>query len=241
MKLNRNLQYLYKGLAVALLTYAILAGLLMVLPRVGTLGQTSRNLFYHVPMWFTMYLMMFISAGSSIAQLKKNSLKYDAWARETAAVGVLFGVLGLITGSIWSRVTWGALYPATDPNAWWSWDPKQTFALAAVLVYLAYFLLRGAIEDERKRARIAAVYNVFAGAALVPLTLIIPRAIGGLHPGSEDAGPLFDSKNMSDDYRIVFYPAILGFMLLACWMAELRVRFALLRARWLDRQANQEL
>jgi heme exporter protein C len=116
--------------------------------------------------------------------------------------------------------------PDTNFAAWWSWDPKQTFALAAIIVYAAYFLLRSSVDDENKRARLAAVYNIFAASSLVPLTLIIPRALGGLHPGGVDGSPVFDAKDVSNEYRLVFYPAIVGFMCLGLWLTELRVRMA---------------
>ena len=214
----------YRIIAVLFLTYAIVAGLMMPVPRLPGLGQTARNLFYHVPMWFTMYLMMFISLISSLLYLNKLNLKYDTWARESAFVGILFGMMGLITGIVWSRVTWGELLPSSNPNAWWSWDPKQTNALIAILIYAAYFVLRGALEEENQRARVAGVYNIFAAASIIPLTFIIPRALGGLHPGAGGGGPVFNQSDISNDYRMIFYPAIIGFMALAVWITDLRIR-----------------
>lgn len=229
MTIPKALRWTYRIGTVVLLTYALAYGLLASLPRLVNLGQTSRNLFYHVPMWFSMYLLMAVSLAASLMYLRKARLDYDRVAREAAAVGVFFGLMGLATGIIWSRVTWGALMPDSSFAAWWSWDPKQTFALAAVLVYAAYFLLRSSVDDETKRARLAAVYNLFAAASLVPLTLIIPRALGGLHPGGADGSPVFDAKDVSNEYRLIFYPAILGFMSLGLWMTELRYRAARLR------------
>lgn len=214
----------YRIGAALLLTFALVYGLTVPLPRLVNLGQTSRNLFYHVPMWFTMYLMMALSLWGSLQYLRKGRPSDDQLAAESAKVGVFFGLLGLVTGILWSRVTWGSLLPDGNFAAWWSWDPKQTFALAAVLVYAAYFLLRSSVDDDRKRARLAAVYNLFAAASLVPLTLIIPRALGGLHPGGADGSPVFDTKDVSNEYRMVFYPAIVGFMCLGLWLVELRVR-----------------
>lgn len=228
---NAILRTAYKTLAVLLLSYAILAGLLKTLPQVGDLEQTARNLFFHVPMWFTMYLQMAISVTYSLKYLKNARPDDDLKAEEAARVGVFFGVLGLLTGMVWSRVTWGALMQDDNPAAWWAWDPKQTGALVGVIMYLAYFVLRGSIEDETRRARLAAVYNIFAAAGLLPLTLIIPRFTESLHPGGQDGSPVFDTKDVSTEYRLVFYPAILGFMLLAVWILELRVRLRRLEAQ----------
>lgn len=214
--------------AIVFLSYAILAGLLSKLPALPGLGQTCRNLFYHVPMWFTMYLMIIVSLVSSVLYLSKLNLKYDQWAKEAGKVGIFFGGLGLITGVVWSRVTWGELLPDSNPNAWWSWDPKQTTALIAMLVYMAYFVLRSSVEDILQKAKLAAIYNIFAAASIFPLTYIIPRALGGLHPGAGGGGPVFNSSDIGNEYRIVFYPAIIGFMALAVWICHLRVRISTL-------------
>ena len=214
-----------KSGAILLLTYALIAGLLLPVPDIGgNIQQTSRNLFYHVPMWFTMYLMMAFSVTFSLLYLIKQKERFDEYASESAWVGVLFGLLGLTTGSVWSRVTWGELLSDTDLAAWWVWDPKQTLALTAVLIYFAYFVLRNAIEEPRNQARISAVYNLFAAASLIPLTLIIPRIVGGLHPGGSEGSPVFNQKDISNDFRLIFYPAILGFMCLALWILDLRTR-----------------
>jgi len=231
---------LYKILCVILLTYALLAGLLQTLPNVGgNLQQTSRNLFFHVPMWFTMYLMMALSVYWSIQFIRTQNLRFDISAREAAATGVFFGFLGLFTGSVWSRVTWGEALASDDPTAWWAWDPKQTMALIAVLIYLAYFLLRNSLSEEHQKAKIGSIYNIFAAASLIPLTWILPRKLGGLHPGGKEGSPLFDNKDISNDYRWIFYPAILGFMLLGLWLLELRIRTRKLEAEVQEQEEKQ--
>lgn len=226
---NPTARRVYKALCLLLLGYALIAGLSLRLPDIG-IGQSARNLFYHVPMWFSMYLLMGLSLWWSLRYLLSSRLDFDRKARAAALVGVLFGCLGLVTGMLWSRVTWGEALPGTDPAAYWVWDPKQTGALAAVLLYLAYFVLRSAVERARPRAKLAAVYNLFAAAALVPLSLIIPRMLGGLHPGAAGDTDLFPKGDVTDAYQRVFYPAILGWMLLGLWLLELRVRLARLEA-----------
>jgi heme exporter protein C len=233
-----TLRTAYKALAIALLAYGLVFGLWSTLPRVGDLGQTSRNLFYHLPMWFAMYLMMALSLGYSVAYLLRGRPAQDDQAAEFARQGVWFGLLGLVTGIVWSRVTWGAALRDSDPTAWWPWDPKQTLALAAVLMYLAYFVLRGALDEPRARARVAAVYNVFAGVSLFPLTYMIPRALQSLHPGGEDGNPFLDSRSIAADYRLILYPTVLGFMLLGVWMVELRTRRLALERQLLSRQLD---
>lgn len=218
-----------------LLTFAWGGGFIATLPEAGTtldaqgnLGQTARNLFFHVPMWLAMYFAMFTSLYWSLKflLLKEGDprlLEYDIKAREAAKVGVFWGILGLLTGIVWSRVTWGRLLPDSDPYAWWMWDPKQTLALIAILLYVSYFILRQQLQRPLLRARIAAIYNLFAGFALLPLTLIIPRMTESLHPGGKEGSPLFQSQDISNEYRLYFYPAILGVIGLAWWFWQIRV------------------
>lgn len=222
----------YKILSILLIGYALLAGLLRDLPDMGgNMAQTSRNVFYHVPMWFTLYLLMTISVVYSIRYLLTGKPFTDIVAREAARTGILFGLLGLSTGIIWSRVTWRELIPSDSFAAWWSWDPKQTMVVVALMIYFAYFILRSGIEEPGARARISAVYNIFAAASLIPLTLILPRMLGGLHPGGDEGNPL-ENIRLSNEFRAVFYPSVLGFMLLAVWILELRVRLVRLQEQF---------
>jgi len=225
------LKPVYKFLALALLTYALIVGLGRNLPDMGgNMAQTSRNVFYHVPMWFCLYTMMAISVVGSILYLRKSNEYYDILAAESAKTGMMFGLLGLSTGIVWSRVTWRELIPSSDFAAWWSWDPKLTMVVIAIMIYLAYFILRSGIDDPNQKARISAVYNIFAAATLVPLTYLIPRLLGGLHPGGDAGNPL-ENVSLSNEFRAVFYPAAVGFILLAIWILELRVRYLMLHLK----------
>ncbi len=212
------------ALAVLLVSYALIAGLILKVPKLGTLAQSARNLYYHVPMWFTMYTMMAISVFYSVKYLRNFAIENDLIASSAAWIGTMFGVLGLLTGSVWSRVTWGEALPDSDFSAWWVWDPKQTLALIAVLSYFAYFILRSSFDYPEQKAKLSAIYNIFAAASLIPLTLIIPRMLGGLHPGGSEGSPVFNQKDISNDFRIVFYPAIMGFISLGLWLLNLRIR-----------------
>lgn len=137
------------------------------------------------------------------------------WAVEFANVGSVFGFMGLTTGMLWAKFTWGE---------WWSFDPKQNGAAITLLIYMAYFVLRGSIVDSKTRARVSAVYNVFAYSALIPLIFILPRMVESLHPGA-DGNPGFNTYDVDSRLRWVFYPAVLGWIMLSIWMTNLRVRY----------------
>src|SRR5688500_14721308 len=163
-----------KIVAVVILVYVHIAGLLMAVPRLEILNETVRALYFHVPMWFGMVLLFLISVYYAIRYLRNPLSDHDRKSVEYAHVGMAFGILGMVTGMIWANYTWGSP---------WHGDPKQNGAAIALLVYMAYFILRASIQNEEQRARLSAVYNIFAFAAMVPLIFIIPRLTSSMHPG----------------------------------------------------------
>lgn len=211
----------WKIVCIVLLLYTVIAGFLLEVPRLAILNESIRNLYFHVPMWFGMLLIMFISVVNSVRYLQKPSPELDDKAVFAAHTGILFGVLGLATGMAWARVTWGA---------WWVNDPKLNGAAIALLIYMAYLVLRGSMEDEQQRARISAIYNIFAFATLVPLLFILPRLTDSLHPGN-GGNPGFSSYDLDNRMRMVFYPAVIGWILLGVWITQLSVRLKKLQRR----------
>lgn len=184
------------------------------------LQHSIRNIFFHVPMWFGMMVLFFISLWYAIKYLNNHQTTYDVYSMEYARTGIVFGLLGLITGSVWARAQWGA---------WWSGDAKQNGAAIAILIYLAYFVLRGSLNDDEKKARIGAVYNVFAFFMLFPTLWILPRLVESLHPGGQgsEGNPGLNPKDSDWHIKSVFWPAVIGWTLLGVWMATLRIRVQL--------------
>jgi heme exporter protein C len=215
----------WKILTVALLVFTVVAGLLMEVPRLAILNETIRNLFFHVPMWFGMIAILLVSMIYSIKYLRNPSLRNDTIAVEAAKVGVVFGVLGILTGMQWARFTWGEF---------WSSDPKQNASAIGLLIYGAYLVLRSSFAEQQQRARISAVYNIFAFAALIPLLFILPRLTDSLHPGS-GGNPGFNAYDLDARLRVIFYPAVLGWTLLGIWIVEVKSRFEIVRHRLEER------
>ena len=211
----------WKILAIVLLVYTVIAGFLTDVPRLAILHESIRNLYFHVTMWFTMIIIMLVSLIYGIKYLGSQKPEHDIVAEETAKTGVVFGILGIITGSFWAKFTWGA---------WWVNDAKLNGAAATLLVYFAYLLLRNSIEDREKRARISAVYSIFAYSMMIVFILILPRLTVSLHPGN-GGNPGFSSYDLDNKMRLVFYPAIIGWTLLAVWIAEVRVRIHRLKLK----------
>jgi heme exporter protein C len=132
--------------------------------------------------------------------------------------------MGLVTGIVWSKYTW---YMGTD--VWWNFDPRQTMAALQLLIYGAYFVLRSAVDEPGRRARVAAVYNLFAAVTVPFLLYVLPRQLQSLHPGA-DGNPAF-SEITHPIMRLVFYPAVIGFIGLFWVLYTQRVRLAAAKLR----------
>jgi heme exporter protein C len=219
---------LVKIFAVILLLFVHIGGLLFDVPRLNILNETIRALYFHVPMWFGMVMLFLISVYYSIQYLRSPDNETDIRASQFANVGVVFGLLGMITGMLWANYTWGSP---------WHGDPKQNGAAIALLVYAAYFVLRGSVDNQEQRARLSAVYNIFAFAAMIPLIFIIPRLSDSLHPGS-GGNPGFNAYDLDNRMRMVFYPAVIGWILTGIWIADLRIRWKLLKEKMNDIEDN---
>ena len=206
----------WKWMAIVLLIYTVIGGLLFNAPRLPILNETIRVLHFHVPMWFGMIFLLTASMVYAIKHLKSGNIDHDLQSVRLAEVGMFFGILGLLTGMLWANFTWGSP---------WSGDPKQNATAISMLIYLAYFVLRGSISDEQVCARISAVYNIFAFAALIPLLFILPRLADSLHPGN-GGNPGFNAYDLDSNLRMVFYPAMIGWALLGFWIATIKIRIS---------------
>jgi heme exporter protein C len=209
----------WKLTTIALLFYVLIAGLLSEVPRLHILNETIRALYFHVPMWFGMIILLMVSMIYGIRYLSSGNMKDDFSSLEFANTGILLGFLGIFTGMIWANFTWGSP---------WSSDPKQNAAAVGLLIYLAYKVLRNSIPDEQRRGRVSAVYNIFAFATLIPLLFILPRMTDSLHPGS-GGNPGFNAYDLDSRMRIVFYPAVIGWTLFGVWITTLRIRYKILK------------
>jgi heme exporter protein C len=227
----------WKILCILLLVYAVIAGFnvfnlqIFSVPRKPIIQESIRNLYFHVCMWFSMMILFTISVVHAVKYLRNNNLRSDILSRNYATVGIVFGVLGYATGMIWASFTWA------DPNSSAASsfgaiakDPKLIGAAIALLIYFAYLVLRDSINDIDKKARISAVYNIFAFAFLFPSIWIIPRLLDSLHPGGQ-GNPALNPGDVDARMRLVFYPAVIGWTLLGVWIVSLKVRLQLLKEK----------
>ena len=200
---------------------------MMDVPRKPILHETIRNQYFHVCMWFAMLALMSVSLFYSLRYLRNNSTRDDVYAAESANVAILFGTLGLITGSVWAKFTWTE-WPVWSINGWWVNDVKLNGAAICMLIYFAYMILRNSIEEEQTRARVSAVYNIFAYVLMIVFLLVVPRLTASMHPGN-GGNPAFSKYDLDNRMRMVFYPAVVGWILLGVWILQLRIRIRIIQ------------
>jgi heme exporter protein C len=216
-------KYWWKVLAGILLLYAVIGGFFITVSFEGmeVAAESMRNIFYHVGMWFGMFTMLITGFVYSLRYLRKFDEQEDIRAVEAVNVGLMFGFLGIFTGMIWANFTWGSP---------WVKDPKLNGAAVGLIIYLAYAILRGSIDDTHKRAKVAAIYNIFAFFLWIVLVIILPRLAGeSIHPAGGNNANTILPLHLPPSMRLIFYPAMLGWVLLGVWIYKLRVRIRRIR------------
>lgn len=181
-------------------------------PAEGFVGQSSRILFFHVPLAWTAFVG-FVAAAfwSGRYLLGGRRTEHDRAATAAVEIGFLFCFLATVTGALWARIEWGT---------YWNWDPRQTSILLVLLFYGAYLALRGAIEDDEKRARLAAVYALL-GVVVTPFFFFIVPRISSytLHPE-----PVINAEGkmeMDAAIRYVLFASFGAYTALFFWMHDL--------------------
>lgn len=178
------------------------------------IGEASRIFYYHIPQAWICVLAFAMSMIFSIRYLMTKEISQDEKALITAKLGFLFCFLAMVTGSIFAKVTWGSF---------WNWDPRETSIFILLLIYGAYFALRGAVDVEEKRASLSAVYSIFAFVTVPFLIFVVPRIIPSLHPADSIVDK--DLKfTMSVSVRTIFFSSLTLFTTLFFWMFSLARR-----------------
>jgi len=159
--------------AAALLAADVLVGFWIAPTDASTLGFSQKIFYIHVPIAETALLAFGVAFAAALLFLRRGDAKYDRLGVAAVRLGLLFSALVLITGSIWGKAAWGV---------WWAWDPRLTTFLIACLLYSGYFVLRGSVEDESRRATYGALFALVAFVD-VPITFFATRLLpAGLHP-----------------------------------------------------------
>ncbi len=200
-------------------------------PNRPILNESIRNLLYHVPMWFAMMFLMFMSVIFAIRYLNKQQLVDDLWSESFIKIGILTGVLGCVTGSAWASITWQSWWPVDDP--------KLNGVAIGMFMYFAYLILRNTLKDPYQRARISSVYAVMIFPIFMALIAIMPKlSEDSLHPGS--GGTVgFNKYDLDNTLRMFFYPAVIGWIMIFSWITILRFRYSKLKNTIEESEENE--
>lgn len=217
--------------SVPLLAVALYMALVYAPPEV-TMGNVYRIFFFHMPGAISAFVGFFVTFVASLAYLRTRRLEWDAWAVAGAEVGILFASVAIVTGSFWARPVW---------NTWWTWDPRLTTVTIMWLTYIAYLMLREAVDDPERRARLASVMGIIAFAN-VPLVWISARWFRTIHP------VLFGGANpeAKGDFALVptmghaLMVSMVAILVLCAYFIVRRVRLERLRARFAQRVLEEE-
>ncbi|MEM1116110.1 MAG: cytochrome C assembly protein [Bacteroidota bacterium] len=228
-----GLAYRLFGVVVAVwLTVVIVLGILAPITNLPILEHTARNLYFHVPMWFVCYAFALVGAWHGGRYLAGGRAVHDVRSEAAWMVSTVAGVTALVTGVVWARFTW---YQGT--GLWWSPEPRQNMVAVQLLISGAYFILRGQLDRPRQRARLSAVYALFATTTMPFLTYVLPRRGASLHPGAE-GNPAFSEMDLAPEMRWIFYTASAGFLMLGWWLYTQRVRANVAEMRLADAEAD---
>ena len=176
--------------ATALMFLVSLYMIFFFAPTESTMGNVQRIFYFHVGSAWVAAVAYFVALLGGILYLRRPNKTWDTVSLASVEIGLAFTTMTIVSGSIWGRPAW---------NTWWIWSPRLTSITVMWLVYVAYFMLRGAIEDEEKRGRFSAVY-VIAGFVTVIITYLSIRFLRDIHPvligqASADAEGLQEFSN----------------------------------------------
>lgn len=204
----------------AIISFVIIAGIVMPIPNIPALGDKARVLYFHVPMSWIAVVAFTMSLWYAVRYLRTKELNYDVRSFSSAQLGFLFCILATATGSLWAKFSWGSF---------WNWDPRQTSIFILLMIYGAYFALRSAIDSEEQRARLSSVYAIVAGVTMPFFVFIMPRLVETLHPDPiiNETGKI----NMDTTMLGIFLTSLLGFTMLFYWVLNMKIRLELLKYR----------
>ena len=170
IKLNRNTRILNIAAAMSL---AIALGMIFFYaPVEQTMGNVQRIFYFHVGSAWVGSLAFLVALVAGVMFLRKPDRKWDTIAVASVEIGLVFLSMAIVSGSVWGKPAW---------NTWWLWSPRLTMVTIAWLAYAAYFMLRGAIDDEERRARFSAVYVIISFITVI-LTFVSIRVLRDIHP-----------------------------------------------------------
>jgi heme exporter protein C len=212
------------SLATTITIGVALALIFFYAPLDANQGFVQKIFYLHVPLAIVSLSGFILGAALAIGYLRTGDRKWDLRSYVAIHMALIFGIGGLITGSIWAKASWGH---------WWVWnEPTLVSFLIVLLLFATYQPLRFSIEDPERQSRYASVFSVVAG-AFVPLNFIAVRlAQQYVHPRVLTLG----GGQLPGSMRLTFLVSLVGIALLfaTLWKYEMttkNTRFAVRRLR----------
>lgn len=196
---------------------------LVYAPTEAVMGQVQRVFYFHVATAWVGMLGFVAAAVAGIAYLITKKDQWDIVEVAAVEISLVFFLITIMLGSIWARPIW---------NTWWTWDPRLTTAAITELIYIAYFMLRGSIENPDLRARISAGYTIL-GSVSVPITFMSIRLLRTIHPvviGSSDPNAQ-GTFAMAPGMKAAFFFALFAFTVIFIDLFWNRIRMGHLAAK----------
>src|SRR5438874_1602508 len=197
-------------------------------PTEQTMGDIQRIFYYHLPSWWTAFILFFINFIASIVYLRRRTAGSDALALAAAEVGCVFSAVGLTTGPLWAKPVWGI---------WWTWDARLTTALILFLIYVSYLMLRRFSEGDQSPT-IAAAFAVF-GFIDVPIVYMSIRWWRTQHPQPVIGGG--PNSGLDPAMRLPLYSNLLAFLAFAALVVWFRYSVAMAERRVEQEEASRAL
>jgi heme exporter protein C len=202
-----------------LLVPAALVLILIYTPVEVNMGPVQKVFYFHVAAAWGGMLSFIVAAVAGALYLFRRELKWDWLSLAAVEVGLVFGLIAIVSGMIWAHPVW---------NTWWVWEPRLTTTAIMELIYLAYFILRGALNTPESKARLGAVFAILS-VVTVPITFFSIRLYRTIHPVVIAAGG--DAAfEMSPRMQTAFFTSLAVFTLLIADLVWHRTRLAQLQS-----------
>ncbi|MBC7228520.1 MAG: cytochrome c biogenesis protein CcsA [Thermoflexales bacterium] len=210
MNRYRDIPGLILALASAAAILTALGMVFLYAPREATMGDVQRIFYFHVSSAWVGFFAFFVTFLAGILYLIRGERRWDILALSSVEVGLTFITMAVITGSLWARPVWGT---------YWTWEPRLTISAVQLLIYIAYGMLRRAVEGPERQARFAAVYGIVAFVT-VPLSWFAIRWWRTIHPEILSGGDMALTPRMVQTLMV----SLGAFTLLYATLLRQRIR-----------------
>ena len=187
----------------------------------------SQKIFYfHMPSAIVSFIALVFACYYSVRFLMTKHQRFDTCAKVAMQIALVFVIMTMITGDLWTRFEWGV---------WWTWEPRLTTYLILMLIIIAYFVLRNAIDEPERRGVYAAVIGIIATID-VPICFMVTRLIpSSVHP------VVLREGGMTADMGMTVAVCMIGLLLVGFGLYRMRFRQVRLQERLQDLKDEVEL